>query len=183
MTIADKQKSFLVLVLLPIRFLRLLVCRTRSGVGIVGPLQSIHRLRFLNADRGGGVVSEFLEFSTAKVDSLPEGLEAVVLTSDLQGVVSSWRDGGANVLVGVEVAGELAELADARKIPALENTGIVFAGDLYSAPAGDKRGATGDVREAFSELNRWVVGVPGNHDLAGPSREREGLEGLDDISI
>ena len=27
------------------------------------------------------------------------------------------------------------------------------------------------------------VGVPDNHDLAGPSREREGLEGLDNISI
>ncbi len=149
-------------------------------------LQVIHRLRFLNAARGGGVVSEFLEFSTAIVNSLPAGLDALVLTSDLQGVVPSWRNGGANVLLGVAVAEELAELADAQKIPDLANAGVVLAGDLYSAPGGDKRGATGDVREvweAFSELNRWVVGVPGNHDLYGSSRERERLENLDNVSM
>jgi hypothetical protein len=50
----------------------------------------------------------------------------------------------------------------------------ILAGDLYSAPGGDVRGATGDLRSvwsAFADAFAWVVGVAGNHDLFGSERE------------
>jgi Icc-related predicted phosphoesterase len=52
----------------------------------------------------------------------------------------------------------------------------VLAGDLFSDPSANKRGASGDVRSvwsAFAAQFRWVVGVAGNHDTFGTPRERE----------
>ena len=63
-------------------------------------------------------------------------------------------------------------------IPAAEATGVILPGDLYSAPGGDKRGATGDVRSvwmAFAESFAWVLGVAGNHDMFGTDEERAQL--------
>lgn len=143
-------------------------------------------MRFLNAARGGGVESQFLDFSTAYADDLPEGVDALVFTSDLQGVVPSWRHGGANALLGIEVADVLIDLSDEGKIPDPQRTGIILAGDLYSAPAGDKRGATGDVREvweAFSVMHRWVVGVAGNHDCFGTAKDEARLQSVEKIDI
>jgi len=149
-------------------------------------IQPIHYLRYLNAARGGGIESQALSFSTAKVTGMPEELDCLVLASDLQGVAPSWREGGANVLLGIQVAEELVTLADAGAIPQPERTGVVLAGDLYSAPGGDTRGATGDVRDvwhAFSESFRWVVGVAGNHDLFGTEKERQRVEALANVDI
>ena len=109
------------------------------------------------------------------VDALPESIDALVLASDLQGVVSSWRDGGANVLLGVALADELLTLAERGVLPAPDRVGVLLAGDLFSAPNGDVRGASGDVREvwrAFAVAHPWVAGVQGNHDQFGPDPER-----------
>ena len=134
-------------------------------------LRPFHRVRYLNAGRRGRVVSSVLEITRAQVDALPDGVDAIIVASDLQGVVpNSWRARGANVLLGVELACEMAALADDGELPYPERTGVILAGDLYSAPAGNVRGATGDVREvwlAWAERYRWVCGVQGNHDLFG----------------
>ncbi len=148
--------------------------------------ETVHQLRFLNAAKRGGVESQRLQFTTAKAEGLPDGIDALVVTSDLQGVAPSWRHGGENVLLGVQVAEELFELADAGKIPDPAQTGVVLAGDLYSAPGGDKRGATGDVRDvwlAFAAMHRWVVGVAGNHDLFGTKREETRLQETQNIEL
>ena len=136
--------------------------------------EPIHELRFLSAAKGGGTESQRLLFLSGQVDSLPDGLDALVLTGDLQGVFTSWRHGGKNVLLGIQGAEELVDLADAGTIPDCARTGVVLAGDFYAAPNADKRGATGDVREvwkSFAAMHPLVAGVAGNHDLFGTSPE------------
>lgn len=51
-----------------------------------------------------------------------------------------------------------------------EPVGAILAGDLYTVPALDARGGTGDVTSvwrAFSAAFEWVAGVAGNHDTFG----------------
>ena len=124
----------------------------------------VHRFRYASAGRRGKVESSELAFLMGRSEGLPSGLDALVLTSDLQGVAPSWRQGGESALLGQLVVEELLQLAEAGALPYPERTGVVLAGDLYSAPGGDVRGATGDVRavwEAFADALRWVAGVRG----------------------
>lgn len=123
-------------------------------------------VRYLNAARGGGTVSEHLEITRARVRGLPDGLDAILCTSDLQGVVRPQRN-GPTTLLGIAVAEKLEELAFDGALPAAERTGVILAGDLYSVPDADKRGGHGDVAEvwrAFASPFAWVAGVAGNHD-------------------
>ncbi len=130
----------------------------------------------MNAAPRGGSVGAELPILRGTVDSLPGELMALLITSDLQGVAPLPSQGGALALLGEVLAEHLAELAELGELPPLGRIGVLLAGDLYSAPAGDQRGATGDVRrvwQAFTERFRWVAGVGGNHDLFGTPRERE----------
>ena len=71
------------------------------------------------------------------------------------------------MLLGEAVAQEYALLAQQNLVPAPSKTGVLLAGDLYSAPNADLRGASGDVFgvwQAFANAFAWVVGVQGNHD-------------------
>ncbi len=133
-------------------------------------------LSYLNAAPRGGSMPAELPILRGTVDSLPGELMGLLVTSDLQGVAPLPSDGGALALLGQVLAEHLQTLAEAGDIPPLRHIGVLLAGDLYSAPAGDQRGATGDVRrvwQAFTERFRWVAGVGGNHDLFGTPRERE----------
>ncbi|MEQ8456021.1 MAG: metallophosphoesterase [Sandaracinaceae bacterium] len=143
---------------------------------------------YLNAARRGGVDSCLLPVHLARVDALPACLDALVVTGDLQGVVPSHM-GAESLLLGEALAIELLEL-DALAQPA--RVGVLLAGDLYSAPGGDVRGASGDVTgvwEAFAELYRWVAGVAGNHDRFGAEKDarrlyaRPGVHRLDDRAL
>lgn len=148
--------------------------------------ERIHQLSFLNAAKRGGVESQSLPFFRAVAEGLPTGIDSLVITSDLQGVVSSWRHGGENVLLGIQVAEELFDLSDSGVIPNPDKTAVLLAGDLYAAPGGDKRGASGDVREvwtAFAAMNQWVAGVAGNHDSFGSSREEARLHAIHNVDI
>jgi 3',5'-cyclic-AMP phosphodiesterase len=142
--------------------------------------KTIHRIQFLNAAKGGGVESQSLPILQGKVDVLPKGLEALLVTSDLQGIVQpAWnaRD-SANRLLGEVLADEYVALAAQGIVPSPSQTGVILAGDLYAAPTGDKRGASGDVRsvwQAFSDQFHWVLGVEGNHDRFGTKAERKAL--------
>lgn len=134
----------------------------------------LHRLRYTNAAKRGGVETSSLEVLRATVDSLPQGVQGVLATSDLQGVVAPWEYGGETCLLGEYLPEALSNLASEGKFPNPASLGAVLAGDLYSAPGGDERGATGDVRSvwaAFASSFSWVVGVAGNHDLFGSDRE------------
>lgn len=93
-----------------------------------------------------------------KVDRLPEGIDSLLVSSDLQGhsreltprLLGEWL---------IEAIAENTEID-------LENAGTVFAGDLFAEQ--HKRGGLGDasgVWRAWSRRTKWVCGVKGNHDL------------------
>lgn len=122
--------------------------------------QPIHSLRHLTAV-GAGVQEVALPFLRASVAGLPDNIDALLATSDLQGRAFDGR------LLGVAVAEELAHLADRGQVPPGDRCGVLLAGDLYSASP-PRRGASGDVRavwQVFANWARWVCGVAGNHDL------------------
>jgi 3',5'-cyclic-AMP phosphodiesterase len=105
-----------------------------------------HRIRFINAAKGGGTESQTLPVLRGVVDDLPDTIDALLLTSDLQGVVKS---GNTTRLLGEEVAALYPDLAKQQNLPSPDRTGVLLAGDLYAAPQGDKRGASGDVRSVW----------------------------------
>jgi 3',5'-cyclic-AMP phosphodiesterase len=128
----------------------------------------IHEIGYLTAAPGGvGIVEKQLPFLLGEADFLPNNLEAIIITSDLQGI-----DPKNQQLLGYLVVEELEKLADTGTIPPLKNTGIILAGDLYAKR--NKRGGVGDVREVWQAFNRqfrWVAGVAGNHDSFGNTQE------------
>jgi Icc-related predicted phosphoesterase len=126
---------------------------------------------------GGRTMTCPVNIYRGTVQGLPGSLDAVLVASDLQGVAALPTEEGVTRLVGEALAEHLAKLADEGRIPPLSKVGVVLAGDLYSSPSADERGASGDVRpvwRAFAARHRWVVGVAGNHDRFGStSEERE----------
>ena len=144
-----------------------------------------HVISYLNAARGGGTVSERLPFLRGKASGLPLGIDALIVASDLQGVAPV-KPRRQNELLGIRLVQELEDLSRSQKIPELDRVGVVLTGDLYSAPGGDVRGASGDVRlvlEAFSEKVQWVVSVAGNHDRFGTKEEQEALASIKNLSM
>lgn len=123
-------------------------------------------LRYRNAARGGGTETARLPIVVARAHGLPEALDALIATSDLQGIVPDPRT-RKSTLLGCAVAETLEELAFDGALPPAARTGVLLAGDLYSVPGADKRGGHGDVAavwRAFAERFAWVAGVAGNHD-------------------
>jgi Icc protein len=171
-------------------------------------LEPVEQIRYLNASRRGGTEVCRLPVLRGVVEGLPEGLDAVVATSDLQGVVQS--PGKPPELLGAAVARRCAELAVSAGLalaslvrrargdhlrgsqrealrggPILErpiDMLAVLAGDLYSVPDATRRGGYGDVAsvwQAFAERYSWVVGVAGNHDDVGQLAVSERVRLLD----
>jgi 3',5'-cyclic-AMP phosphodiesterase len=141
---------------------------------------AICEIPYSSAASGGGVSCHRLSLLKGTVDWLPDDLSALLVTSDLQGVAPSADSGGALALLGVVLAETLRELELAEMIPTRAQIGVLLGGDLFATPAGDKRGATGDVRPvwtAFAREARWVAGVAGNHDLFG-SNQSSGHPGV-----
>lgn len=127
--------------------------------------QPFHQTPFLNAGRNGGTVRERLPWLRGTVARLPTELDALLVTSDLQG-----RGVGIppQPLLGEVVAAEYIQHCAAWGLPQPGRVGVLLAGDYYAAPAADKRGATGDVFpvwQAFADAFAGVVGVLGNHDM------------------
>ncbi|MCY1058697.1 metallophosphoesterase [Nannocystis sp. SCPEA4] len=137
--------------------------------------EPLHTLAYLDAAPGGGSQTRELPLLRARVDQLPAQLDALLVTSDLQGRAALAEADGALRLLGEVLAEEYVALADLDLAPDPAFTGVVLAGDLFAAPAADHLGATGDVRDvwrAFAARFRWVSGVAGNHDLFGKPIEQ-----------
>ena len=134
--------------------------------------EPITEIPFLNAGRGpGGFYEDRLPILDAVVDRLPDGVSAIIATADLQGR-ERFQDSpnGVPRLLGEALPNRLAT----EILPGLGldtgNIGVFLAGDLYTVPALDRRGGSGDVRavwEAFGDEFSWVIGVAGNHDTFG----------------
>jgi len=141
--------------------------------------EPISEIPFLNAGKGqGSCYVDRLAVHLGQLSDLPDDLDAIIATADLQGRERfEDGDGGPPRLLG-EVLPErlVAELLPNLNIsPA--RTGIILAGDFYTVPNLDKRGGFGDVTSvwrAFARQFKSVVGVAGNHDMFGetvaPSR-------------
>jgi Icc-related predicted phosphoesterase len=155
--------------------------------------QSIAEIPFLNAGRRPGrFYDDRLPILDAVVDRLPDGVSAIIATADLQGRERLRdRPNGVPRLLGEALPSRLAE----EILPGLAlkqgDVGVFLAGDLYTVPALDRRGGSGDVRavwEAFGDKFAWVVGVAGNHDTFGtdpnaPPRFPQHLHYLDNDRV
>ncbi|QDT63693.1 metallophosphoesterase family protein [Calycomorphotria hydatis] len=127
---------------------------------------------FLNTGKGKiGVYVEHLPILSAEVDVLPDGVDAIVSTSDLQGrEYASGDDRQSLRLLGEVLPSWLVKEILPRFGCNASRTGAFLSGDFYTVPLLDQRGGTGDVSKvwaAFADQFKWVVGVAGNHDLFG----------------
>ncbi|SCL28973.1 Predicted phosphoesterase [Micromonospora pallida] len=150
-----------------------------------GWLQPVTSVTYRRARTGGGSQSVHLPVDRITVDRLPAGCRAVLVAGDLQGIASP-PSGGDPVLLGVALADHLTVWAEAGLLPPPSEVGVLLAGDLYSAPDADRRGASGDVTDvwlAFAVAEcAFVVGVAGNHDevdAAEVAAMRPGIRLLD----
>ncbi|MDP4198244.1 MAG: hypothetical protein Q8922_04995 [Bacteroidota bacterium] len=101
-----------------------------------------------------------------RASGLPEGIEAIVCTSDLQGVHSSPAS-KQNILSGVHVASSLRQYFELHEYANPQKTLAVLAGDFYTELNLGGRGGFGyadEVWQAFASAFGHVVGVAGNHD-------------------
>jgi hypothetical protein len=99
-----------------------------------------------------------LPFFRAFVDGLPNSLDAILATADLQGVVST------GVGLGEALPSTILRLRDERRLPPRDRTATILAGDLH-ARAGEDHVLP--IWLAINHVCRWVAGVPGNHDRFG----------------
>jgi len=136
----------------------------------------ISTIVFLNAGKGPGrFFEDRLPVHHARVDRLPEGVSAVVVTADLQGR-ERFQDAseGTPRLLGEVVPQRLIEeVFPLLSINDRATVSALLAGDFYTVPDLDRRGGTGDVTsvwQAFSQHFAWVAGVAGNHDFFGTPR-------------
>lgn len=131
-------------------------------------LAPVTEVAYRRARRGGGTETARLPVDSLSVDAVPDGYDAVLVTGDLQGVAPSPL-GGPPVLLGVALADYLAVWAGQGLLPPPDRVAVVLAGDLYSAPDADLRGASGEVADVWWALAsagcRLVAGVAGNHDV------------------
>ncbi len=144
------------------------------------PLTSI---RYTNAGKRGGIEHCHLPVFRARVDSLPQGLNGILASSDLQGVAPDPKHDGELRLLG-EVL--IRHLDNEELLPEKSRLGAILAGDLYSSPEGDVRGATGDVRSIWASIAdraAWVAGVAGNHDTFGSLEETASFRSLPGIHL
>jgi hypothetical protein len=137
----------------------------------------LHSIPYRTARPGGGQELADLPLLEAEVDALPEGVQAVLATADLQAreVLPGQR------LLGEVLAAECIVLAGLGQLPPAEHMGVLLAGDFYTDLTATIRGSSGDVRsvwEAMAHRFRWVTGVPATmmNWAISPSTPRETCE-------
>ena len=101
-------------------------------------------------------------------DRLPDDLDAILVTADLQGREQSPQHPTEPLrLLGECLPEMVLPYCSQLGIKSLANVGAILAGDFYTYPNLHGRGGTGDVSQVwqtFADHFRWVVGVGGNHD-------------------
>lgn len=117
----------------------------------------------------GGQLRELSVLRLA-ANGLPPGVQALFVTSDLQGHVDG-PDGPQ--LAGHAVAEALGRYAQQRGV-ARARLGVLLAGDLFAGEDAMHRAIVGDVRpvwRAFAQRAAFVAGVAGNHDAFGATAD------------
>src|SRR5687768_6753493 len=111
-----------------------------------------------------------LRFFRAFVEGLPDSLDAILATADLQGVVGA---GGTSASLGEALPRAIDRLRADGRLPARQRTATILAGDLHARADED------DVLQvwlAVGQVSRWLAGVAGNHDRLGRA------EALDEVN-
>lgn len=147
--------------------------------------EPIEQVPYIAAAPGSkGISYEWLPIYWGEMLGLPDGVEALIVTSDLQGIAGHEFHGGRdNRLVGEELP-ETLDLLLRCSLPDVNPARVIvlLCGDLYADPF--KRGSSGDPLPAWKAFHRHfgtVVGVAGNHDLfTGEGiAELEAAQGID----
>ncbi|MDX1929145.1 MAG: hypothetical protein SFV81_21640 [Pirellulaceae bacterium] len=134
-------------------------------------------LPFLNAGRGvGSYYEDRLPVLVGLVDRLPQGVDSLVVTADLQGREHfQFQSGPTLRLLGEWLPRVLRDSILPKISQSVERVGVFLCGDFYTVPNLDKRGGSGDVTSvwnAFGHEFAWVAGVAGNHDTFGVDASR-----------
>ncbi|WP_426333195.1 metallophosphoesterase family protein [Paenibacillus silvae] len=135
----------------------------------------VEHFAYLNMMPGGEIVEAQLPIYHGTMAGLPEGVHALIVTSDLQGIVPG-TEKKSDAASGTEPVDKLlGEVLPAYihlllevEWPELDpqKVGVLLCGDMYALRG--KRGASGNpvpVWLAFRAAFGWVAGVHGNHDL------------------
>lgn len=116
-----------------------------------------------------------LQILKGSFNDLGKDIDAIIATSDLQGIVKS---DDREYLLGQKLPEFLSMLIEIEFPNLAKNRiGVILCGDLYANI--EKRGGFGDVKEvwrAFNKHFKWVIGVTGNHDDFGNSNEFENFK-------
>lgn len=146
-------------------------------------LEPIYEIPYQNVPPGrstpwkGIAVDAQFPVLAGTVDHLPKSLDALIVTSDLQGMINGQ-------LMGETIPAELAYFLTTER-PAIDpkRTGVLLGGDLFALSF--RRGGLGPVDSvwrAFGQAFKWVVGVAGNHDLIRPEdRQRPHFRGAGNL--
>lgn len=134
----------------------------------LGQIQSypLEQVAYKTIGKRGQTIEQYIPLYHGEIVGLPSTIDALVIASDLQGVILN-ENTQDSVLLGT-VLPEYIQLLLEVEYPhlSLERTGVLLCGDLYTDLK--KRGASGNslsVWQAFQQPFGWVVGVDGNHDL------------------
>ncbi len=139
-------------------------------------------LNYRNAVGKGESENALLGFYRARASWLPETLEGLVVTADLQGIVPHPHTAEPE-LMGLAVAERLVELYFDGLIPQPSRMAAILAGDFFALP--DQRGGFGCVAEvwqAFADRFHQVIGVAGNHDDVSRLARSRNVQLLDSTS-
>ncbi|MBW5471370.1 hypothetical protein GPJ61_26650 [Brevibacillus formosus] len=145
--------------------------------------EPVEQVPYLAAGANGkGVVPSRLPIFFGEMANIPDAYDAIIITSDLQGVIESRHE--QQVLLG-EALPEMVSLLLQIEKPFISRKRVLvlLCGDLYADPW--KRGSSGDpssVWHAFQREFGEVVGVVGNHDLFDSGSFAQ-LQGMADITV
>ncbi|KPN96239.1 metallophosphoesterase [Lysinibacillus sp. ZYM-1] len=153
--------------------------QTKRPLKIVDlPKEPIKKIPYRTAaPHGKGITYDWLPIFWGEVIGLPEELDALIVASDLQGVVEH-----DHRLLGEELADTCAQLFETHFSNLNPSKVLVcLCGDLYVNPL--KRGSSGNslpVWQAFQKQFGFVVGVAGNHDVLSDDAQAElsAMEGI-----
>jgi len=140
--------------------------------------EPLEKLPYITAaSKGAGISYEYLPIYWGEILGMPEDLDALIIASDLQGIVGhkQVQVEEAQKLLGEELAEELSLLFQIH-LPDLDPTKVMvcLCGDLYTDLT--KRGASGNplpVWRAFQRQFGFVIGIAGNHDLLTDKEQAE----------
>ncbi len=131
----------------------------------------IEKINYKTLEPGGKLINAELPVLIGEITDLPENLDGIVFTSDLQGIVLREDN---EFLLGEVIAEILPVLIEIELGIKPEKTGVALGGDFFASL--DKRGGLGDVRNIwniFKNSFKWVVGIAGNHDAFGDAMSFE----------